>query len=184
MKFLRSGAVLVLALMAVAACDDTDDGTGVTIADLEGSWTATQFEYTDANGFGVDAISDAGGSASLQVSSTGSFTGQISVPGLTVDPQGATITVPLSGTLSIDPATDMLNVDFDAQTLAIVCPDPVNSPETCLFESFDADYTLNGDVLTFTNDDTSFDFPDDIEELLLGGARGEVDATLTATFER
>ncbi len=117
----------------------------------------------------------------LDVQSDGAFDGSIRVPGLTVDDQGQTTTVPISGTLSVSGNT--LSVDFDAQTLNLLCEDPAN-PDTCLFSSFDATFTLDGDVLTFVNDDTTFDFPDSIEESVLGGARGPVDATLTATFER
>jgi hypothetical protein len=179
MKFVRSTAVLVLALFAVAACDEDDGMTDVTTADLAGSWVATQFQYSDNDLLTIDAVSDFDGSVTLDVQSSGAFAGQINVPNLT---PGA---VPISGTLSIDPDTDVLSVTFDAATLALVCPDPVGSPETCLFQSFDATYTLSGDELTFVNDDTSFDFPDALENALLpGGARGVVDATLTATFER
>lgn len=179
MKFVRSTAVIVLALFAFTACDEDDGATDVTTEDLAGSWAATQFQYSDNDLLTIDAVSDFDGYVTLDVETTGAFDGEIYVPGLTP------AAVPISGTFSIDPATDVLEVTFDAATLALVCPDPEGSPESCLFQSFDATYTLSGDQLTFVNDDTSFDFPDEIENALLpGGARGVVDATLTATFVR
>ena len=177
MKFARTLGVLALSAFTLAGCDD-DDPTGVTVADLEGFWNATQFQYTDATGdypsFGIDAVSaTVGGSVTLDVASNGSFDGTIMVPGLTVNPAtGETIEVPIGGTLSLnDDGT--LGIDFNAQT-----------EQLGFFGDFDAEYTLSDDVLTFENDDTSFDFPDAVEQQLIGTTRGSVDATLNARFER
>lgn len=181
MKLLRTATVLVLSVFALTACDD--DATSVEIADLAGMWNATQFEYSDAENtaFAVDAITLVeGSSVTLDVEESGSFSGTIRVPGLTVDPTtGETITIPLSGTLSVD--GNLLNVEFDQQTLAITCP----TEEQCLFESFVATFELSGDVLTFRNADTTFDFPDTIEAATPGvEVRGAVPAILEARFER
>ncbi len=175
MKFLRTASVLALAVFAftATACDDSST-TGVEIADLEGMWTATQFEYSDnaTPSFAIDAVSDAGGSVTLDVAADGSFTGTISIPGLTVNPTtGETITLPIGGTISVD--GDSLSVNFNAETEAYG-----------LFGDFDASFELNGDVLTFVNTDSSFDFPDALEEQAGIGARGEVSATLTTRFTR
>lgn len=172
MKSLRTASLLVLAAFALTACDDSS--TGVTLADLAGVWTATQFEYIDnANpGFSIDAVADAGGSVSLDVSESGSFTGSLRIPGLTVNPtNGETITVDIGGTISID--GDTLSIDFNAATEALH-----------LFSDFDASFELNGDVLTFVNEDSSFDFPDALEEQAGIGAREAVSATLSTRFTR
>lgn len=170
MKLLRTAGVLVLSALALTACGDST--TSVEIADLAGSWSATRFEYTDqANPFfSIDAISDVGGTLNVDVQESGAFSGSLRVPGLTVDGTGATITVPVGGTFSINGST--LSVDFDAATEALG-----------LFSDFDASFDLSGDVLTFTAD-TNFDFPDNLEELAGIGARGEVPATVTVRLVR
>ena len=164
MKFLRTASMLGLVMLAMTACDDA---TGVEVADLAGSWNATRFEYSDdANPtFSIDAISDAGGSVTLDVQESGAFSGMIDIPGLT--PQA----LPIGGTFSID--GDTLTVDFDAQTESYG-----------LFGDFTASFSLNGDVLTFINTDTTFDFPDTLEEQAGIGARGEVNADLSVRLVR
>lgn len=166
MKLLRATSVLVLSALALTACDDGDDPTDVvTTADLAGSWTATQFEYSDdtgdAPGLGIDAI-DLGGSVILNVQSSGAFTGTINIPQLTPGE------LPIGGTIAVIDQEN-LSIDFNATTESYG-----------LFGDFDASFTLVGDVLTFVNDDTSFDFPDAIEPT----PRGAVAATLTASFQR
>lgn len=171
MNRLRTASVLALSALALAACDEST--TSVEIADLAGSWSATQFEYADPSfpGFSIDAISDAGGTLNVTVQESGAFSGDLRVPGLTVDGTGQTITVPVGGTFSINGST--LSVDFDAATEALG-----------LFGDFDASFDLNGDVLTFTTEDTTFDFPDQLEELAGIGARGPVPADLTVRLVR
>jgi hypothetical protein len=180
MKLARTLGVLTLAVFAVAACDD-DDTTGVEIDSFAGLWNATQFEYTDDSGRtlpgtstppSIDLISS-GGSVTLDVDANGEFAGSLVAPGLT--PEGG---VPISGMISLV-NDNTLSIDFDATTLAIVCP----TPEACLFESFDATYNLNGDVLTFVNDDTEFDFAP-IESFVGLDPAGTVDATLEVTLQR
>ena len=171
MKFLRTVGVLALSAFVFTACDDA---TGVEVADLEGNWSATQFEYIDSNvsGFSLDAISDAGGSLTLDVAADGSFTGTLSIPGLTVNPNtGETITLPIGGSFSIN--GDTLSIDFDSTTEGYG-----------LFGDFDATFTLDGDVLTFTNPATTFDFPDAIEEAAGIGARPAVDVSLEVRLVR
>lgn len=175
MTFARAVGVIALSALAVTACDD--DPTGVQIADLAGFWTATEFTYSDATGdhpgFGIDAIATGGGTITLDVTQTGAFSGELSVPGLTVHPvTGETVTVEIGGTISLlDDET--LHIDFDQAT-----------EQLGFFADFDADFTLVGNVLTFVNEDTTFDFPDPLELQTLGEARGPVAATLTATFRR
>lgn len=175
MKFARFLSVLVLATFAFTACDD-DDPTGLVIADLAGFWNATQFQYDDATGdhpgFGIDAIAEGGGTITLDVAQSGAFTGTLSIPGLTVNPQtGETITVNIGGTISLIDA-QTLHIDFNTAT-----------EQLGFFGDFDASFTLTGDVLTFVNDDTTFDFPDAFEQQF-ATVRGPVAATLTARFQR
>lgn len=169
MKLARAATVLALSAFVFTACDD--DPSGIEISALAGLWNATQFEYNDdtgdAPGFGVDAISDANGSVTLDVDADGDFTGTLNIPGLT--PQA----LPIGGTITLIDQND-LHIDFNETTEGYG-----------LFGDFDASFTLVGDVFTFHNPDTSFDFPDEVEDAVVpGGARGVVDATLTATFVR
>ena len=165
MKLLRTASVLALSAFALTGCDE--GVTDVQVSDLAGTWNATQFEYTDNENptFSIDAISDAGGSVSLTVQESGAFVGTINIPNLTPGE------LPIGGTLSIDGGN--LVVDFDAQTESYG-----------LFSDFTASFDLAGDVLTFVNDDTSFDFPDTLEEQAGIGAREAVPATLSTRFVR
>ncbi|MEJ2503804.1 MAG: hypothetical protein P8177_10915 [Gemmatimonadota bacterium] len=176
MKVLRAASVLLLSSFVLAGCGDDDDPAGVEIADFTGAWTATQFEYEENGGAGlsIDAIGPlVGGTVTLDVLSSGAFTGQVRIPGLTVDGTGETITVPIGGTFGLV-TDDILSADFDAATEALG-----------LFEDFQAEFDLNGDVLTFVNDDTEFDFPDQLEASIPGvGARPAVPATLTVRLVR
>lgn len=172
MKLLRATGVLLLSTFALTGCDES---TGVELADLAGAWVATQFEYEEIGGAGfvIDAISTAGGTVTLDVQESGSFAGTIRVPGLTHHPQtGEVITVNIGGTIDLID-DENLSIDFDQATEMLG-----------LFGDFDASFELDGDVLTFVNDDTEFDFPDAQEQQLLGQARGEVPSTLTVTLTR
>lgn len=175
MKVVRAASILALFALALPACDD--DTTGTRIADLAGFWNATQFEYDDvtgdAPGFGLDAVADVGGIVTLAIALDGSFTGSVEIPGVTVEPQtGETAPVTIGGILSIlDP--DTLSIDFDAAT-----------EELGLFEDFEAEFTLEAEVLRFDVEETTFDFPEALEEEILGESRGAVAARLRATLVR
>jgi hypothetical protein len=177
MMFVRALSVALLATFALAACDE--DPTGVEIADLAGFWTATEFSYDDqtgdAPGFNIDVVSaTVGGTVTLDVSESGTFTGTVRIPGLTVDPgTGETITMPIGGTISLI-SDETLSIDFNAET-----------EQLGFFSDFDADFTLSDNLFTFINEDTTFDYPDAIEETILpGGARGAVTVDLRAEFSR
>lgn len=133
--------LLFLGAFLFAACGDDDDGTGpdgVTVADLAGSWTATQLQFTAADGSAsVDLINDLGGSFVLQIQSDGSFTADVSVPGQ--DP------FQLPGSVTISGST--LTVDF--------------AQDVPPFNDFDASFTLSGSQLTLDVSDASFDFNQD-----------------------
>ncbi|HUE77052.1 MAG TPA: hypothetical protein VMM83_03855 [Longimicrobiales bacterium] len=163
MKLYRSGGALVMAAALFAACDDT--GTDpVVMADLAGSWEASSFRYTDAENSQItlDIITDAQGSLTLDITSTGAFTGLVIIPGVT--PEGG---YPVGGTLTLDADAGTIFVDFNAASEA-------------LFSDFTATFTLNeaGNILTWTNPDTSFDFPDSFDP------RGEVAAVLVVVLEK
>jgi hypothetical protein len=165
MKFLRTASVLVLAAFALTGCDE--DATGVEVADLAGAWTAQQFEYTDqANpSFSVDVIGDLGGSVALDVADDGSFTGSMEIQLL------ETGSVPMAGTFSI--SGDTLSIDFTGQ-----------ASMAGLVSDIEAAFTLDGDQLTLTNDDVTFDFPDIFEQQNGIDVRGETGATLEVFLNR
>ncbi|MFW5952321.1 MAG: hypothetical protein ACOCVZ_09420 [Gemmatimonadota bacterium] len=172
MKLVRAVGVVVLATVAFTACDE--DTTGVEVSDLSGFWNSTQFEYSDvtgeAPGFGVD------GTVTLDVETDGSFTGTLTMPRVTVDPEtGETVTVDIGGTLSIGEDAETLSIDFDAETEAI--------PAQPLMDIDDAPFSLGGGVLSFTHE-TTFDFPGELEVEVLGAERGEVAVRVSARFER
>ena len=168
MKSLRTATVLVLSLFVLTACDD-DDTTSAEVADLAGAWNTTQFEYTDnANPtFSLDVISTLGGSLTIDVTESGSFTGSVDIPNVTPGP------LPIGGTFSIN--GDSLSVDFNAQTEAYG-----------LVDDFDAAFTLSGggNVLTLTNDDVMYDFDDTLEAGAGLEQRGEVSATVDVVLQR
>lgn len=173
MKIVSAASLLALATITVPACGD--DPVGIEVAELAGFWNGTQLEYDDitgdAPGFGLDAVADAGGILTLAIEENGSFTGLVEIPDVTLNPQtGETVGVTIGGILSIvDPNT--LSIDFDAATEAL-------GP----FTDFDAEFTLQAGVLTFVVEETTFDFPDPLEEEILGESRGAVAATLSVTL--
>jgi hypothetical protein len=177
MKLVRAFSMALLATFALTACDE--DSTGVEIADLAGFWTATEFSYNDQTGnypgFGLDAVSPTvGGTVTLDVAESGTFTGSLRIPGLTVNPQtGETVTVPIGGTISlIDDET--FSIDFTDETEAL----------GFFGDIAEADFTLTDNTLTFVYEDTTFDFPDSVELQVIGVARGSVTVDLVAEFTR
>lgn len=166
MNRFRSAATLLLGVAALAACDDSGTEPTVTMADLAGSWEASSFRYSDANNssLSLDIITQAQGSLDLTIQSSGAFAGTVIIPGTT--PENG---VPVSGTLTLNANAGTIDVDFSTAT-----------EQLGLFSDFTADFTLNEAKtrLTWTNPDTSFDFPDQIDP------RGEVDAVLVVVLEK
>lgn len=165
MKFLRTASVVVLAAFALTGCDE--DATGVEVADLAGTWNATRFEYTDqaTPAFSVDVIADLQGTVTLDVGEDGSFTGTIEIV------LAETGQVPMAGTFSI--SGDTLSIDFTGQ-----------ASMAGLVSDIDAAFTLDGDVLTLSNDNVTFDFPDAFEQQAGLEVRGEVAAELDVRLTR
>ena len=176
----RTALALVTICLVLAGCGEGDAATDVEIADLAGSWNATEFRFTDTSGRTIPGTGSApsldvtsfGGVVTMVIQESGGFTGTINVP--TVTPGD----VPLSGTITLL-GPDSLAVDFDQQTLSLICP----APEDCLFGSFTSEFTLRGNVLTLVNDDTTFDFAP-VEPLYGLEPAGPVSASLTIRFER
>ena len=94
-----------LAAFAVAGCGDS---TGVTLLDLTGTWTATEFTFISVADPDVtfDFV-EAGGSATLQINADGSTQMTINLAG---DNDSD------SGTISVTGQTVTLEVDGDAST--------------------------------------------------------------------
>lgn len=167
MKLYRSAGAVLAAAALLTACDD--NGTEpVVMADIAGSWDASSFRYTDANNsaLSLDIITQADGSLTLDIDEDGSFTGVVDIPGTT--PAGG---LDVGGELTLDSDDNTIFVDFNTAT-----------EMAGLFSDFEAAFTLSeaGDVLTWTNTDTSFDFPDQLET----EPRGEVDAFLVVVLEK
>lgn len=162
MKLYRSAGALLMAGAFLTACDTGTDPD--VMADFAGSWEASSFRYTDAENSEItlDIITQAQGSLDLQIDANGDFDGLVIIPGVTPDDG-----FPVGGTLTLDADAGTVFVDFNAAT------EP-------LFSDFTADYTLNEarTILTWTNPDTSFDFPDQFDP------RGEVDAVLVVVLEK
>jgi uncharacterized protein YhdP len=165
MRLFRPAGALLMSAALFTACDDT--GTDpIVMADIAGSWEASSFRYTDASNssLSLDIITQAQGSLDVTIQSSGAFSGTVIIPGTTPDDG-----LPVRGTLTLNADAGTIDVDFDATTEGFG-----------LFSDFTAAFTLNeaGTILTWTNSDTSFDFPDQIDP------RGEVDAVLVVVLEK
>ena len=78
----------------------------------------------------------------MNITSTGTFTGTLTIPGI-----GA---IPISGAVELE-GSNSAEVDFNWSAPF----DPNNPP----IDDFTATYTLNGNTLVFTNPDADFQFP-------------------------
>ncbi len=160
MKLVRALAVgAIAAAFAVGCSDGTGSGDEITVGDLVGTWTATEFTYTNQADldesvnmmlFGFDlTITVAGG---------GNFTG-------TMQETAVSPVVSVAGTIMIDGNT---------MTLTFIQPpslDPISGAFTLT--------TGNPDVLRVTaTTGVTFDFG------IIGGDPGEVPASLTLEMER
>ncbi len=131
MKRLTLGALAI----AVAAGIGCNESTGVTVEDLAGTWTASQYLFTNpANTSETFDFIGAGGSLSFTVDAAGAFTATI------VEPGDAPET--LTGTIAVE--GDILTISESGQ----------GSPTPYLA-------TRSGNTLTLTTDDESYDFDGD-----------------------
>lgn len=148
MKALRKlVTLLAIAGIAVACGDDDPTGNGnggTTLADLAGSYTASQFKYTmvDPPNTAVDLIALTG-EATVTVNAGGSFTGTLTLP-------GTTTAAPFSGTVTLSGST--LTLTF--ATLVVIGPITLDPADPFVFDTF----TLSGNQLTLSASSAEFDF--------------------------
>lgn len=137
MKTQRYLAVIPLLVALSVNCSDSSGPTNVTVADLVGTWTATQFTITDPSGTvlpaPVDLIGDAFGSLVITVQSNGSFTGTFKATAISES-------MPVAGTISI--VSGILTIDFT---------DGLDEP-------ISGSFVLNDDELTVTGSNLTFDW--------------------------
>lgn len=145
----RSALVLVgIAAFGLASCGGDSDGTtgpeGITLGDLAGSWTATQFEYSQAQEGpalpAVDLVAE-GFTVTLSVESNGSFTLA------TTDPMAGTVT-----------QTGSMSFDLEAEDFLLIVFDDDPNDELEFFFVLDGD---NAFRLLDTTGEAEFDLDDD-----------------------
>jgi len=122
-------------MIAIAAIECSDSGPEqVTVADLAGTWSATQFRITDESGalqpFDIVQLL---GSLSITVTSNGSFTGTLKATGFS-DP------VPVAGSISIQ-----------GTSLTITFTQGLDQP-------ISGEFVLSGDDLTITGSGLTVSF--------------------------
>ena len=148
--FRKFVSLLAISGMAVACGDDPDllgNGSGnggTTVADLAGAYTASSFAYTmiDPPNTVIDLIALTG-EVTVNLSSDGSFTATLLLP-------GQTVAVPFSGTISISGTTLTLTVS----TLVVAGPITLDPADPFVFDVF----TLSGNQLTLSSSAVEFDF--------------------------
>ncbi|MEE8133746.1 MAG: hypothetical protein V3T56_01745 [Gemmatimonadales bacterium] len=150
MKALRKFVtVLAISGIAVACGDDNpvqlgNGNGGVTVADLAGAYTASSFAYTmiAPPNTVIDLIALTG-EVTVNLSSDGSFTATLLLP-------GQTVAVPFSGTISLSGTTLTLTVS----TLVVAGPITLDPADPFVFDVF----TLSGNQLTLSASMAEFDF--------------------------
>jgi hypothetical protein len=146
----RLAAVLAVALLASLTACATDDTTGPeapSVADLAGTWAGVSFalESAASPGLGIDLM-QMGGSMTLAITTSGSFTGLVVLPGLVVNQPG-TVTIPLAGVIRmLDDTT--LRIDFVPEIPPI-------------FTTLNTTFTLERRSLSLVDPGSKFDFDGD-----------------------
>ncbi len=152
MRLTRLSLALMLVGALAVACSD-DDPTGVTIADLVGTWNATAVTFTavaDTTPATIDLPIPVV-TVTAEIEADGSFTFTISVPGtadqvLTGDFEitGANTfsltadvdpTNPLTGTFSLSTDGNTLTIDLPGTTLLIDWPPENGTPDEADFDA-------------------------------------------------
>jgi hypothetical protein len=147
MRFVRMlGLWVMLPIAALTGCDD--DGSGpdlLTLADFEGSWEATTYRLTHVQipAITLEVIS-LGVTLEMDADDSGAFTGSAVIPAALA---GQDLDLDFGGTFSLV-GQDSLVIDF--------------IPEYPPFlTQTRAAFQLAGNVLTLTDQDTTFDFDGD-----------------------
>jgi len=137
MKTLRRFSVIPLLVILSVSCSDSNGPDTVTIEDFAGTWVASRFQITDPSGqvlpVPVDLIRDALGSLRITVAANGSFTG-------TFKPTAISASTAVAGTISLSGST--LTIGFTSG----------------LNDSIAGPFVLNGDELTVTGTNLTFDW--------------------------
>jgi hypothetical protein len=167
---MRKFAFFALAAGLALGCSE-DNGTqptGVTIADLVGTWNVTKWEYQDAANTALkENIVVFGFGASVTIASDGTYQGTLSVP----DPASGNIaTVPFNGTVSI--TNDQLTLSFaNLLDLGVLVLDPADP------QNFTLTLDPSGSALTLFGTGYQWDF-------IADDPTGDVTANLTINFAR
>ncbi|MCZ6916815.1 MAG: lipocalin family protein [Gemmatimonadetes bacterium] len=136
MKALRT---LTAAMLTVAVIGCSDATTVEDVADLVGTWNAASFLFvSDADPNVTFELIAEGGSFTLVIAADGSYTGNFAM---------GTEVETFSGTITISGSNLVITDDLDPEDTSTVA------------------FELNGNTLTMTDSDESFDFDDDgVEE--------------------
>ena len=143
-------AVSVLFGTLLAACGD--GGTApdeFTIADLAGSWDASELSVTAkaSSAVSMDLIAS-GGAVHWATQPSGNFTGTAVLPGALIGmPEAGVVTLPLSGVMRLT-TPNKLRIDFIPEIPPI-------------FTTMDPGFTVDGNRLTILDDTAEFDFDGD-----------------------
>jgi hypothetical protein len=133
-RLLPAGLALVLG--AALACSDSAGSGDVTLADLAGTWNATQFTLTNpANSSQSLDLITMGGSFTLTINASGAFSGEQSLLGNTDT---------FSGTVQL----------IDNHSMVLI--DGTNPSDRT-----DLTYTLTGDRLAVSSSDLTYDWNND-----------------------
>ena len=97
-------AALLVAGLAVG-CGDDEDPMGVTVADLEGTWTSTIWTYSLVEDADTQLpFASLLFEASLVVEASGAYAGVLQIP----DGAGGTVDVPINGSIELQGDTLLL----------------------------------------------------------------------------
>lgn len=148
MRLPRAALTLLLLAALTGACgdDDDDDGTGVpNVSIFAGTWTATSIRYTSVSTQSRTLdVAQLGGGLTLIITSNGAFSGTFKLP----TAQGVQ-TIPITGQVAVQSATQA-RVDFNWPGALAQNPPITN---------FNATFAMQGNNLTFTRPDATFQFP-------------------------
>jgi hypothetical protein len=143
-------SAIIASTLLPSGCSDEDNGAkpaGLTLADFEGSWVATQYKVTSqaAPQVFLELIM-LGGTFTMEADDTGAFTGQAEIP----EVLGGPLTLPFQGVFQL------VTQDSIAATF---------NPEIPPFlTDFTAWFELEGNTLQLIDENTTFDFEPDGQE--------------------